>query len=236
MGFGWLFIGYFTATLMTMNPIGFLIRPVGYALMLFALHKLKDYHRDFWYGFYGSAAMLALSLVLALEGASAFLFERMLIDHLWISENIKTVLGYVEMVASLAFHAVLLWGIRAIAKETEVDKISFAATRNFVFFAVYNVLYAIALLPFTFAMEYAKLMSIPVMLLYFVCLILNLILIFSCYAKICDIADEDMAIKPSRFAFVNRMRAENEARRAQKEAMYAQRAKEKRERKEQKRK
>ena len=225
MGFGWLFIGYFAATLMTMNPIGFLIRPVGYALMLFALHKLKDYHRDFWYSLYGSVAMLVLSLVLAVNGLLSLL-----------STNVVQILGYVEMLGAFIFHAALLFAIRSIAKETEAEKISFAAARNFVFFVVYNLLYAIAFLPFAFAEEYAKLMSVPVILLYFACLLLNLILIFSCYAKICDVSDVDMTPKPSRFAFVNRMREESEARRNQRAAMYAERQKEKKVRREQKRK
>ena len=133
------------------------------------------------------------------------------------------------MIGSLIFHATLCWAIRAIAKETAVEKISFAAVRNFIFFAAYNLLYAIAKLPFGFTAEYAKIMSIPVLLLYFACLILNLIMIFSCYMRICDVADVDMERNPSRFAFVNRMREESEARRAQKQAMYEERARERKE-------
>ena len=225
MGFGWLFIGYFTATVMTMTSVSFFARPVGYILMLYALHKLKDYHRDFWLALGGGVGMLALSLVLMADKLFAFL-----------PMATFCALGYVEMIASFVFHALLLWGIRAIAKQTEVEKISFAATRNFVFFAVYNLLYFIGKIPFDNAEQYAKLMSIPVLLLYVACLILNLILIFSCYATICDESDEDMAIKPSRFAFVNEMRAQAEQRRAEKAAAYEQRAREKKARKEQKRK
>ena len=225
MGFGWLFVGYFTATVMTMTTVGAFVRPIGYLLMLYALYRLKDYHRDFWYALYGGAGMLALSLVLMADKMLAFL-----------PLEILHALGYVEMVASFAFHALLLWGIRAIAKQTEVEKISFAAARNFAFLAVYNLLYVIGKLPFSFTEQYAKLMSIPVLLLYVACLVLNLILIFSCYATICDVDDEDMAIRPSRFAFVNEMRAEAEQRRAEKAARYAQKERERKERREQKKK
>ncbi len=225
MGFGWLFFGYFNATIMAITPVGFLMRPVGYACMLYALYKLKDYHRDFWYPLFGSAGMLLLSLPLMIHG----------FFHVFSEDTVFT-LGYVEMIGSFVFHALLLWGIRAIAKQTEVEKISFAATRNFVFFGVYNLLYVIGKLPFSFAEQYARLVSIPVLLLYVACLVLNLVLIFSCYAKICDVEDEDMAVKPSRFAFINKMRAETEKRRAEKAAIYEQRAREKKERKEQKRK
>ena len=236
MGFGLLFIGYFVSMLMVLNTVGFVIRPIGYAIMLVALHKLRDYHRSFYYAMLGCIAMLGLSAVLTVEGVSAFLYERLLIDELWISAGLKTALGYLEMVGSFVFHVLLLWAIRQIAKETEADKIAFAAARNLFFFAFYYLLYAIALLPFGFAKKYASMMSVPVVLMYFACLILNLILLFSCYAKICDVADEEMAVKPSRFAFVNRMRAESEERRREKDALYAQRARERKERKEQRKK
>ena len=48
------------------------------------------------------------------------------------------------------------------------------------------------------------------MVLYFICSVLNLMLFASCYARICDEEDAEMAQKPSRFAFVNRMRARSE--------------------------
>ena len=225
MGFGWLFIGYFVSTMMTVNSFGYLIRPIGYVIMLYAFSRLKEYHRNFGYALLGGVLMLFLSGVMAYDGMFAA-----------FSENVTYAIGYMEMIGSLAFHALLCWAIRSIAKETEMDKISFAATRNFIFFAVYNLLYAIALLPFAFAEEYARVMSVPVLLLYFACLVLHLVLIFSCYMRICDVADVDMAQKPSRFAFINRMRAENEERRAQKEAMFAERARERRERKEKRKK
>ena len=54
-------------------------------------------------------------------------------------------------------------------------------------------------------------------LLYFAWIILDLVLIFKCYAKICDEDDVDMPLKKSRFAFVNKFREET-ARREQKAA------------------
>ena len=51
--------------------------------------------------------------------------------------------------------------------------------------------------------------------------ILNSIMLFSCYGKICDENDVDMPQKPSRFAFVNRMRAERDERAAERAARRA---------------
>ena len=49
-------------------------------------------------------------------------------------------------------------------------------------------------------------------IVYFVWIILNFMLIFSCYVKICDESDVEMERKPSRFAFVNRFRTEMDRR------------------------
>ena len=125
--------------------------------------------------------------------------------------------------------------VRAIAKETEVDKIAIGAFRNLVFWAGYYILYVIALLPFPFAKAYTTYFSAPVLLLYLACIILNLYLIFSCYARICDSEDVEMERKPSRFAFVNRMRAESEERRRLKEARYAEQERLRRQRKKERR-
>ena len=48
--------------------------------------------------------------------------------------------------------------------------------------------------------------------LHLVCALFNLWLLFGCYRQICPEGEEDMAPKPSRFAFVNRMRAKQEER------------------------
>ena len=66
--------------------------------------------------------------------------------------------------------------------------------------------------------DFGKYFAAPALLLYFAWIILNLILIYSCYARICDENDVDMEVKPSRFAFVNRMRQKSEERRLRLEA------------------
>ena len=79
--------------------------------------------------------------------------------------------------------------------------------------------------------EYTKYFSGPVLILYFVWIIFNLVLIYSCYARICDESDVDMEQKPSRFAFVNKMRAESEERSraaAERQAKYKEEKRKKR--------
>lgn len=203
--------------LMSMSYAGYLIRFVGYALMLGALARLCAYNRKFKLPLYLGVALLGVTAVGCFVEIGEFLYEYLIIDHFGVTEAFKGALGAIDDALVFVFHACLLYAIRAIAKETEVDKLSYAAARNFVFLAVYQVLCAIGLLPFAFVAGYKTYFSMPIILLYFACIILNLVLIFGCYANICDESDVDMPLKKSKFEFVNKIREET-ARREQKAA------------------
>ena len=197
---------------MSVNSYGFIFRLIGFLLMLFAIRKLNQYNRAF-YGAYAFCAIMVLSsLLLTVSGVFDVLYELLIVDRGFLTDDTKDLISGIDMVNELLFHGGLAWGVRAIAKETEEEKIAFAAVRNFVFLCVYYLLYGIALLPFDFIEDYVRYFSMPVVLLYFACIILNLILIFRCYMRICDEADVDMARKPSRFAFINKLREDSDRR------------------------
>lgn len=226
MGFGLLFVGYFMATFMSMSPLGgYLIRLVGYAIILLSALKLKRYNKDFQYLFIGASLMTLISVVIALS----IIFDDITTVSLF-SENIKNIIGHGERIGYVLFTFSMCAPIRSIAKETEVEKIAVAAVRNFIFTAMYFILYLAAYIPLPFMNDYKKYFGTPVFVLYLVIIFMNLFMLFSCYAKICDESDVEMAQKPSRFAFVNRFREENERRRAEADARAAQKEKEKRER------
>ena len=208
MGFGLLFIGYFIATLMSINVAGAFIRIVGYGVIFFAASKLNKYNRMFTYLQLATTLMLGVSVLIAAADIFGFLYDEMMISKNVFPSSFKYAMGIVETCASVVFNGAMLYAIRAIAKETEVEKIAVSAVRNFIFICVYFILNIIAYLPFSFTKEYASVFGLPVWLLYFALIILNLILIYSCYAKICDENDVEMLRKPSRFSFVNKMRSE----------------------------
>jgi len=227
MGFGLLFIGYFVATLMTINKFGAYIRVIGYAIVAFSASKLNKYNRTFTYLSFSAILMIAVSLLLALSDIMT-LFS---INSVFVGNSFISIMGYVEMFFSLIFNAVMLYCIRSIAIETDVSKIAVGAIRNLIFICIYYVLTLIGMLPFDFAKEYSVYFSAPVLILYFVWIILNLVLIFSCYSRICDENDIDMVRKPSRFAFVNKMREESEQRQREAAERRAEQKSLKRERK-----
>ena len=65
-------------------------------------------------------------------------------------------------------------------------------------------------MPFEWIKIYRSVFVAALLIIELLCWILNLYMIFSCYAKICDSDDIEMKQKPSRFAFVNEKRKAQE--------------------------
>ena len=217
MGFGLLFIGYFMTYLMSVSYAGYLIRFMGYALMIFAFAKLYRYNRSFKFPMYATILLLGVTGVGCYVEIGEFLYKFLIIDHFEVTESFKFALGAVDDLLVFLFQGCMLFAIRVIARETEAKNLPYLAVRNFAFICVYQLLLAISWLPFSFTEDYKKYFGMPIYLLYFAWIILNLVLIFKCYANICDENDIDMPLKKSRFAFVNKIREET-ARREQKAA------------------
>ena len=197
MGFGLLLIGYFAVYLMTMNPLGALIRVVGYGFITYASLKLKKYHSSFVYLTSASIAMTAVSVALLGAYGVQYLYDMMWIDKLWIREVHTNIIGYVYEGVSFFFHAAMLYGILCIAKETEIKKISTNAIRNFIFICFYYFVYLISFLPFQGIQDTQLELSVIKLVTKVVWLLFNFLLLFSCYTKICDENDTDMARAPS---------------------------------------
>lgn len=228
MGFGWLFIGYFLTIMNVpiLGIFGIIVRLCGYVLIIMATLKLRKYNRSFDFAMYGAIAMTIVSY--------CFLAKN-IIDKLavgFLSKTVTSVIEYVDLGCTFVFTALLLWGIYCIAKETEVKKISNSAIRNFVFLSLCYIVRLISYMPISAIKKVNGTFVFIIWVLYFVYSILNIILIFSCYAKICDEDDVEMERKPSRFEVVNRIRDEfdrkSEKARAEDEA-YRRERKEKRE-------
>lgn len=220
MGFGILFLGYCVTYIMSLNTFGVVFRLFGAVLMLLGCRKLSEYDKKF-----GPAAysLIALVLISAIECASAL--TGFLYDNLFISadpfSSISGVMIYVDAAAVLVFHIFLLLAVFSIAKSTEVTKIENAAIRNLFFVGLYFVLRVIDYIPLPFQESYRKNFAMPIFLLNLAWIILNAIMLFSCYAKICDEGDVEMEQKPSRFEFVNKYRAELEEKRRLADEKYA---------------
>lgn len=208
MGFGLLLIGYFAVYLMTMNPFGSIIRVAGYALITYASLKLKKYHRSFFYLTVASVLMMIVAVALLFSDLLRLLYDQMILERLWISEGQRTVIGYVDQGMSFLLQSAMLYGIRCIAKETEMRKIAVNAVRNFVFVCFYYLVYLVSFLPFQGVRDTQMELGIIAWVSYFAWLFLNVLLLISCYARLCDEDDVEMTRAPSKFQWVNDLRAE----------------------------
>ena len=210
MGFGLLFIGYFVTYFMALNSIGAFFRLIGYCLMCYATGKLSEYNKSFRFAQLGALTLVIFSIVDSLALATGFLYDNLVFSNDFMAVLPMDILLKVESVFVLAYHVLLLLAIRDIARDTDVHKIAFKAYRNMFFIGLYYVLSIIGYIPFGFQESYSKNMGLPLLILYVAWVIMDLFLVFSCYANICDESDLAMDRKASRFSFVNKYRAELE--------------------------
>lgn len=216
MGFGLLLIGYFTATLMALHSLGGIFRTVGYAVVIFASRKLAQYNRSFFVLLGMSAIMVLFSALCAVNDLSTFLYNNLLIPAPIISTDMATTLTSIRVLFDLVFTAVLCFCVKSIAKETGAQKIVYTSVRNFVFFCIFCVLQFVIWLatwvdsPSLAEFVLGTMLPVWMVILNIVCMVLICVMLFSCYAKICDAEDTEMKQRPSRFEFINRMRAEKE--------------------------
>ncbi len=207
MGFGLLFIGYFVASLMSINVVGSFIAMIGYGIICISASKLSKYNVSFVSLQIGAAVMTLLWLLMSVSNVTEFLANELIISRDIFSPTFDEIMGHVETVAFFAFNAAMLYSVRSIAIETEDGKIALNATRNFIFMCINLLVYVICFVVSAFSQsQYLGILNLSAIIVRFVCVILNLVLIFSCYMRICDENDVDMKRKPSRFAFINKLR------------------------------
>ena len=216
MGFGLLLIGYFTAAVMSLNTLSGVFAFLGYIIMAFAAKKLSQYNSKFLLLLASSIFMALLCAFNAFCDVSAFLYNNLLISQSLVPTGVADAALNIRLVLELVFVGVLCYCIRNIAKETGAEKISYAAARNFVFFCISFVLQAIVWLSSQTQSEalldFVTGTALPVwmVIITLFCVLLNCVMLFSCYSKICDADDVEMPQKPSRFAFINRKREQRE--------------------------
>lgn len=219
MGFGLLLVGYFTATIMSLNVCGGVFAFVGYLMMLFASKKLSQYNRSFLYLTFASAILIVLSSVIATYDVSALFHRHGIISVQPISDYVADVLLKIRLFLELGFTAILCFSIRNISKETGAEKTEYSSVRNFVFYCIFFLLQCVVWMASAMNIEFLKifvvntLLPVWVVIVKLVCLIFNCVMIFSCYSRICDVNDIEMPQKPSRFAFINKRREEKEIKR-----------------------
>ncbi len=218
MGFGLLMIGYFTATMMSFNVLGGIFRLMGYILVCVAAKKLSQYNNGFFFLLAWSIVMVPFSAGAALSDLSAFLNNNLIITTPLVSKVITDILTNTRIIFDFIFTTVLCFTVRGIAKETGATKIVYKSVRNYIYFCIFCAfqftvwLASVIGIPAFSAFVKMTALSIWTAFLSIICSILISLMLFSCYATICDANDVEMRVKPSRFEFINRRREQKEQR------------------------
>ncbi len=204
MGFGILFLGYLITYLLSLNPYAALTRFVGYIVLFAALSKLGRHNRFFGYS---RLTVIPLGLMAGVDAVVSIL-SRLMGEGAPASfaSLTGTLAGFLTFF-DLVLHVCLLLAIHLLATDTGLPKLAKGARIDFALTAAYGVLTGISLLPVDLGASYASTLALLLLCVRLAWTIYGLVLIFRCYMWICLEGDEEMAQKPSRFAFVNAYRA-----------------------------
>lgn len=210
MGFGLLFLGYLLSSLMSLNSYGYIFALLGYYVIFCALQKLYDYKHSFSYVLFPlfiMAILRILELIISLSEKTGLNLSLVsILNKALSSSTISTLI----VISSFIFSILLFLSIKEIALDVELPEIARSSNLNIILKIVYIVLYLVAsLLPAAFNINTGILMPV-LLILELVCHFLALSLIYKCFFKICAPEDVDMPVKPSKFKFINTIRAKRE--------------------------
>lgn len=213
MGFGLLLIGYTFAYLITvgLGNYAFAGLILGHFIMYLGIGELKKYSPAFIYAYIMSVMLIICSGFECVKG-----IDEMLNLGLGLSgTSLASIFETSRFIFDAAFNFALLYGIIDMSVRVDYPDTKFKANRNMIFVGLYYVfqiiMSAVSQNPGENYAKYSSFMMTLVLLFKLAYVILNIGVIFKCYAFICPFEDLDMQRKPSRFEFVNKMRARTDA-------------------------
>lgn len=232
MGFGMLLCGYFIIFMMSfgMGGYSFVALLAGGLVSYAAAGRLKDYCPSF----IATAVCSVLVTLIGVWGAIVFFDSTFLWGLPFVNVDVKYVVDYADAVLASVFHVCMLYSISELAGDLALDKIRSRA-RWLTVFAILLGVFQMIITAVPALMQVENQMPAKILvLLNLIAYILNTLLIYSCYVHICPKGEENGQERaPSRFKFVNDMRAkmEEKEKRAVRESMeYVKERMEKKER------
>ncbi len=213
MGFGPLLIGYIITYIITIGIGEYLFAGmlIGGFIMFLGLSELKKYCPTFLYAIIANVLMILCSFY----ETAAFLDSALLLELGIDTPILQTIFDIVKFIIDIIFNFTLLYGIADLSRRVEYSKTREKAIRNMLFVGIYGIFQIILLIPNTIFQEDKAFFMTLLMIFQLIYAFFNLLLIFKCYAMICPEGEEEMKRKPSRFAFVNKMREKQDEREQQ---------------------
>ena len=196
MGFGLLFIGYFVTYVMSYV---FIPKLLGCILMLLGILKLSAYDLKF---------KKCVPVLGAMSITSAFMLVNSALQYfnitaLVINDVLLNSVSVADELLGLGFHAFLLLAINNIARDTGLEKLCFKAMRNLLLVFVAEIAwFAVSIFSDTSANQVIFWIAIGLRIIW---IVLDLILLVSCYRLICDESDVDMPDKEVNIPVIKQM-------------------------------
>jgi len=197
MGFGILIFGYFLSFAFSVSQYYFFTDIIGAVVMMFAFSKLSEYNRYF---VAASWSCLGFLLMCATNAVS------MLLDLYSMTGPVDMAVDIAKAAAACVMHIFVFLGIRGIALGAENPNIAGRAQRNLVMTMFYYAA-SLAVIIFSSAMsaDLSQNLSLAVYFYWILLMFLNLLLIYSCFGKLCPADEDENEVKRSRFAIINKM-------------------------------
>ena len=210
MGFGPLLVGYIFTFVITVGLGNYLFAGmlIGGFLMFLGLSELRKYCPTFLYALIADVILILCS----------FFETAVWVDEVFLLESgiglgtFLRIFDWAEFIVYLIFNISMLYGIADLSRRVEYPETREKAYRNMVFVAVFNVFQILMLIPNTVFDKDKGFFMTLLLILQVIYALFNSFLIFKCYAMICPEGEEDMHRKPSRFAFINKLREKQDER------------------------
>ena len=196
MGFGLMFVGYFVAYVMS---YAFIPKLIGCLIMLWGIINLSQYELKFK----RCIPVLGVMSVISIYVLMSNIFGYFDITSVFFSDSVISVVTAVDEAVNFIFHAFLLIAITSISKATDLEKLAFKAMRNLLIVGAAEIAYLIfSALPQNESTRPVYLIAFCLRLIW---IILDLILLASCYRLICDEKEVDMPDKEINIPVIKQM-------------------------------
>lgn len=204
MGFGYLLLGYLVTYVISITAgamgIGSLALMAGAALMFWGIRSLCNFNTAFLPAKWITLGVFALGLFRLWQD----FFSAWFTVDASVTATLSAILTWSSFMVTLVFHFAVLYAIRVLALEVGLNKLSSHAMYNTLAVGAWGVLFLFCNMP-SIGQSLLPYLSMSMALFNLVYLISNVVLLLRCAKNICAEGDEEVAPKPSRFAWLNRI-------------------------------
>ena len=181
MGFGLLLIGYFLANILPVISFFSVAMLPGFAMMTVALYRLAPYHKRFYYAWLFSLPASAFGVYYTVYSlVSVGILPALSL----LGGTVFSVVEWIYLAYTLVLSILILSGIASLSSELGHYGIQSVAWRNLTFVAIYHALFFVAKLPLDVIVTHATSFVLPITIMRYLCVFLNIWLFFRCLRDI----------------------------------------------------